>query len=158
MINFEYSRAADIADAVRQLAADPSAKLIAGGTNLIDLMKVDVERPAHIIDISRLPLTRVEETQEGGTSAETRPGAGDPKISVDRARNLRRNSACQDLKICSDIINLAVAVQAVRCELVSAREFPVRREETGNFSKNRRFRAINVAKTRRVQCVTDEIP
>ena len=66
MINFEYSRAADIADAVRQLAADPSAKLIAGGTNLIDLMKVDVERPAHIIDISRLPLTKVEETQEGG--------------------------------------------------------------------------------------------
>ena len=66
MINFEYSRAADIADAVRQLAADPSAKLIAGGTNLIDLMKIDVERPARIIDISRLPLTKVEETKEGG--------------------------------------------------------------------------------------------
>ena len=66
MINFEYSRAADIADAVRQLAADPSAKLIAGGTNLIDLMRGDVERPAHIIDISRLPLTKVEDTKEGG--------------------------------------------------------------------------------------------
>ena len=66
MINFEYSRAADIADAVRQLAADPSAKLIAGGTNLIDLMRSDVERPARIIDISRLPLTKVEDTKEGG--------------------------------------------------------------------------------------------
>jgi xanthine dehydrogenase YagS FAD-binding subunit len=66
MINFEYSRAADVADAVRQLAADPAAKLIAGGTNLIDLMKVDVERPARVIDISRVPLTKVEETQEGG--------------------------------------------------------------------------------------------
>ena len=66
MINFEYSRAADIADVVRQLAADPSAKLIAGGTNLIDLMRSDVERPAHIIDISRLPLTKVEDTKEGG--------------------------------------------------------------------------------------------
>jgi len=66
MINFEYSRAADVADAVRQLAADPSAKLIAGGTNLIDLMKIDVERPARIIDISRLPLTKVEESKDGG--------------------------------------------------------------------------------------------
>ncbi len=40
-----------------------------------------------------------------------------------------------------------LAVQAVLCELVSAREFPVHREETGNFSKNRGFRAMDVAKT-----------
>ena len=46
MINFAYSRAADVADAVRQIAADPAAKFIAGGTNLVDLMKYDVERPA----------------------------------------------------------------------------------------------------------------
>ena len=66
MINFHYTRAADVADAVRQIAADPSAKFIAGGTNLIDLMKVDVERPTRLIDISRLPLTTVEETADGG--------------------------------------------------------------------------------------------
>jgi xanthine dehydrogenase YagS FAD-binding subunit len=66
MINFHYSRAADVADAVRQIAADPSAKFIAGGTNLIDLMKGDVERPTRVIDISRLPLTKVEETEAGG--------------------------------------------------------------------------------------------
>ena len=52
MINFQYARANDVADAVRQIAADPSAKFIAGGTNLIDLMKYDVERPARLIDIS----------------------------------------------------------------------------------------------------------
>ena len=45
MNNFQYSRATDVADAIRLLAADPAAKLIAGGTNLIDLMKEDVERP-----------------------------------------------------------------------------------------------------------------
>src|SRR3954447_16668315 len=66
MINFEYSRADDIADAVRQIAADPRAKFIAGGTNLLDLMKYEVERPARLIDISRLPLTAVEETASGG--------------------------------------------------------------------------------------------
>jgi xanthine dehydrogenase YagS FAD-binding subunit len=66
MINFEYSRANDVADAVRQIAADPTAKFIAGGTNLIDLMKGDVERPTRLIDVSRLPLTSIEETGDGG--------------------------------------------------------------------------------------------
>jgi len=66
MINFEYARASDVADAVRQIAADPKAKFIAGGTNLIDLMKEDVERPTRLVDISRLPLNSVEETPEGG--------------------------------------------------------------------------------------------
>ena len=56
----------DVADAVRQIAADPAAKFIAGGTNLIDLMKYDVERPTRLIDISRLPLKIVEETPDGG--------------------------------------------------------------------------------------------
>jgi xanthine dehydrogenase YagS FAD-binding subunit len=66
MINFEFSRATDIADAVRQIAADPDARFIAGGTNLIDLMKYDVERPMRLIDITRLPLKSVEETPSGG--------------------------------------------------------------------------------------------
>jgi xanthine dehydrogenase YagS FAD-binding subunit len=66
MINFEYARASDIADAVRRIAADPKAKFIAGGTNLVDLMKVDVEQPTRLIDISRLPLRAVEETAQGG--------------------------------------------------------------------------------------------
>jgi xanthine dehydrogenase YagS FAD-binding subunit len=66
MINFQYARANDIADAVRLIAADQTAKFIAGGTNLIDLMKEDVERPSRLIDISRLPLRKVEETSDGG--------------------------------------------------------------------------------------------
>ncbi len=66
MINFQYARAADVADALRQISADPAAKFIAGGTNLIDLMKDEVERPSRLIDISRLPLKEVEETASGG--------------------------------------------------------------------------------------------
>jgi xanthine dehydrogenase YagS FAD-binding subunit len=66
MINFEYARATDVADAIRQMAADPEAKLISGGTNLIDLMKYDVERPLRLIDITHLPLKTVEETANGG--------------------------------------------------------------------------------------------
>src|SRR3954452_20053236 len=66
MINFQYSRATDVGDAVRRIAAEPSAKFIAGGTNLIDLMKEDVERPTRLIDITRLPLKSVEESLGGG--------------------------------------------------------------------------------------------
>jgi len=63
---FNYTRASDVADAIRQIAADPAAKFIAGGTNLIDLMKYDVEHPARLVDISHLPLRSVEETPGGG--------------------------------------------------------------------------------------------
>ena len=66
MINFHYSRATSVADAIALLAAHPGAKFIAGGTNLIDLMKVNVEEPSRLIDISRLPLCKVEETADGG--------------------------------------------------------------------------------------------
>ena len=66
MINFEYTRATSVAEAVRLMGADPKAKFIAGGTNLIDLMKEDVERPTRLIDISRLPLNTIEATDSGG--------------------------------------------------------------------------------------------
>ena len=66
MINFQYARANDVRDAVRQIAGDPNAKFVAGGTNLIDLMKMDVERPTKVIDITRLPLKQVENTPVGG--------------------------------------------------------------------------------------------
>ena len=67
MINFEYTRASDIADAVRRSPARiRQAKFIAGGTNLIDLMKEDVERPTRLIDITHLPLGRSKRRAAGG--------------------------------------------------------------------------------------------
>ncbi len=66
MIGFEYARAASVDDALSQMAVSPGAKFIAGGTNLVDLMKMDVERPAKLIDVSKLPLDQVEETAGGG--------------------------------------------------------------------------------------------
>jgi xanthine dehydrogenase YagS FAD-binding subunit len=66
MIGFHYERAGNVADAVRQMGASPGAKFIAGGTNLVDLMKMDVEQPSKLIDISKLPLDKVEPTPAGG--------------------------------------------------------------------------------------------
>jgi len=66
MIQFQYIRAGTVAEAIRQKAANPEGTFIAGGTNLVDLMRSDVAQPAQLIDISRLPLDKVEETAGGG--------------------------------------------------------------------------------------------
>ena len=62
---FSYERPDDLAGAV-QAGSQQGAHFIAGGTNLLDLMKVDVERPRHLVDVSRLPLREIKETPGGG--------------------------------------------------------------------------------------------
>ena len=62
---FSYTRAETLDDAVAALAADPGARVLAGGTNLVDLMKYDVEHPGAIVDINRLPLKEIEELPDG---------------------------------------------------------------------------------------------
>ena len=66
MKTFTYERADSISDALRAAGANPGAKFIAGGTNLLDLMKLEVEAPAHLIDINRLGLDQIEPTADGG--------------------------------------------------------------------------------------------
>ena len=61
---FDYVRETSIAGAMRA-GARPSAKFIAGGTNLVDLMKADVEMPAHVVDINALPLAGIDEVAGG---------------------------------------------------------------------------------------------
>src|SRR6202012_991116 len=63
---FGYQRAHDVPGAVALLAADPDARFLGGGTNLVDLMKTGVERPARLVDVRELPLDRVEPTADGG--------------------------------------------------------------------------------------------
>ncbi|WP_308288353.1 FAD binding domain-containing protein, partial [Streptomyces echinatus] len=65
MREFGYRRATDVAGAVALLGADPDARFLGGGTNLVDLMKAGVERPARLVDIRGLPLDRIESTPEG---------------------------------------------------------------------------------------------
>ncbi|WP_407529218.1 FAD binding domain-containing protein [Methylobacterium oryzisoli] len=65
MNRFAYTRAQSVAEAVQALAGDPAARIIAGGTNLVDLMKYNVERPHRLIDITRLPLDAIEEHAGG---------------------------------------------------------------------------------------------
>ncbi|MFC3127268.1 FAD binding domain-containing protein [Pseudoroseomonas globiformis] len=63
---FTYERAASPAQAAAAAAANPEARFIAGGTNLLDLMKLQIETPPHLIDVNGLALDSIEPTPEGG--------------------------------------------------------------------------------------------
>jgi len=63
---FTYERAASVTDAASKAAVTPGAKFIAGGTNLLDLMKLEIETPTHLIDVNSLGLDRIEPTDAGG--------------------------------------------------------------------------------------------
>ncbi len=63
---FTYERATDPASAARILAERPDARVIAGGTNLLDLMKLEIETPGHLIDVQDIGLDSIEPTEDGG--------------------------------------------------------------------------------------------
>jgi xanthine dehydrogenase YagS FAD-binding subunit len=66
MRSFTYERANSPAEAVAAAARVANARFIAGGTNLLDLMKLEIETPGHLIDVNGLALDRIEATPEGG--------------------------------------------------------------------------------------------
>jgi len=87
MKTFTYERARSPADAAAAAARTRGARFVAGGTNLLDLMKLEIETPSHLIDVNGLGLDRIEATPEGGL----RIGAGvrntdlaaDPRVRRD---------------------------------------------------------------------------
>ena len=63
---FSYERARTPAEAAASVARHPTAKFIAGGTNLLDLMKLQIEAPSHLVDVNGLGLDKIEPTSDGG--------------------------------------------------------------------------------------------
>lgn len=83
MKSFKYSAASSPASAVRTVAANDTAKFLAGGSNLIDLMKEYVERPSELVDISRLKLAEIKPIRDGvsiGATARNSDTANHPLI------------------------------------------------------------------------------
>jgi xanthine dehydrogenase YagS FAD-binding subunit len=80
---FKFSRAANPTDAVRKVSGSPSAAFIAGGTNILDLMKEDIARLAELIDISRLNMSQIRATPAGisiGALASNTDTANHPQV------------------------------------------------------------------------------
>lgn len=63
---FTYERVTTSVQAAAAVARQPGAKFIAGGTNLLDLMKLEIEAPSHLVDVNALALGKIEPTDEGG--------------------------------------------------------------------------------------------
>lgn len=83
---FQYVRAGSTREAAEAVAADPHAKFIAGGTNLLDLMKLEVERPTTLVDVNRLGLDTVERVDGGlhiGALVRNTDLAADPRVMKD---------------------------------------------------------------------------
>ncbi|MFZ0729579.1 MAG: xanthine dehydrogenase family protein subunit M [Methylovirgula sp.] len=84
MKSFTYERADSPAGAAQAVAGRPGAKFIGGGTNLLDLMKLEVETPTHLVDVNHLGLDKIENTPEGGlrigTHVRNSDLAADPRV------------------------------------------------------------------------------
>ena len=72
---FEYSRADNAASAIQTVTANTAANYLAGGTNIIDLMKEDVARPTALVDITRLNLTQIRTISDGANKGNLSLGA-----------------------------------------------------------------------------------
>jgi xanthine dehydrogenase YagS FAD-binding subunit len=75
---FEYVRAASTAAALDEVAHRPNSKFLGGGTNLVDLMRENIEQPDALVDITRLPFSEIREREDGGLSL----GAGARNTAV----------------------------------------------------------------------------
>ncbi|KAB1069948.1 FAD binding domain-containing protein [Methylobacterium planeticum] len=87
MRSFTYERPSTPAEAAASVARNPEAKFIAGGTNLLDLMKLQIETPSHLVDVNGLSLDRIEPTPEGGLRigalVRNTDLAADPRVRTD---------------------------------------------------------------------------
>jgi xanthine dehydrogenase YagS FAD-binding subunit len=86
MNNFTYTQASSIHDAINEIAGHPESRFIAGGTNLVDLMKENVMRPVHLIDINGLHLDNIQHLDDGrlflGALATNADTAWDPTVEA----------------------------------------------------------------------------
>ncbi len=133
---FEYIRAGSVAEAIQIHVADPTSKFLAGGSNLVDLMKYGVESPARLVDITHLPLAKIEATKDGGLMI------GAMVRNSDCAANDRVK---RDYKILSDAIlagaspqlrNMATTggnlLQRTRCYYFYDTAFPCNKRQPGS--------------------------
>ncbi|MBN3872725.1 xanthine dehydrogenase family protein subunit M [Nostoc sp. JL33] len=136
MNNFTYTRATSVKDAVERATNDQNAILIAGGTNLVDRLKVFLDEPSQLIDISRLEMKRIERTNEGGLSI----GALVTNTAVADHPDVRRDYPILSRAILSgasqQIRNMATVggnlLQRTRCPYYYDTAFPCNKRQPGS--------------------------
>ncbi|RLU07870.1 molybdopterin dehydrogenase, partial [Pseudomonas prosekii] len=133
---FTYSRAKSPAEAAGLAAQIDGSRFIAGGTNLLDLMKLDIETPTHLIDVNGLALDRIEATSDGGLRVgalvRNTDLAADPRIRKDYAvlsRALLAGASGQLRNVATTAGNL---LQRTRCPYFYDTNQPCNKRQPGS--------------------------
>jgi len=132
---FTYERPDSVATAAA-MAARPGARLIAGGTNLLDLMKLQVETPMHLIDINRLGLDRIEPMADGGlrigATVRNADLASDPRVRKDYAVLSRALLAGASGQLRNKATTAGNLLQRTRCYYFYDTARPCNKREPGS--------------------------
>ena len=134
MDSFRYTEATDAAAAVRAVAANQSAKFLAGGTNLVDLMREYVERPSELVNISRLDLTQIRTTSNGisiGALARNADTANHPLIRKDYPLLSMAILAGASAQLRNMATNGGNLMQRTRCQYFYDIAMPCNKREPG---------------------------
>jgi xanthine dehydrogenase YagS FAD-binding subunit len=131
---FQYVRASDADAAARTVAANPQAKFLAGGTNLLDLMKEDVERPNELVDLSRLDLTEITAAGGGvsiGALAKNTDTANHPLIRHNYPLLTQAIVAGASAQLRNMATNGGNLLQRTRCQYFYDTAMPCNKREPG---------------------------
>jgi xanthine dehydrogenase YagS FAD-binding subunit len=131
---FKYVRATDAGAAAVAVASNPNAKFLAGGTNLLDLMKEDVERPNELVDVSRLKLSEIKETRGGvriGALAKNSETANHPLIRKNYPLLTQSIVAGASGQLRNMATNGGNLMQRTRCQYFYDTSMPCNKREPG---------------------------
>ncbi|HEY0429510.1 MAG TPA: xanthine dehydrogenase family protein subunit M [Pyrinomonadaceae bacterium] len=131
---FKYSKASDAAGAARQVSSNAQAKFLAGGTNLLDLMKEDVERPNELVDVTRLNLAQIKASSGGvsiGALAKNTDTANHPLIRQNYPLLTQAILAGASQQIRNMATNGGNLLQRTRCSYFYDVAMPCNKREPG---------------------------
>jgi xanthine dehydrogenase YagS FAD-binding subunit len=132
---FSYERASSPAEAI-EAAQRPGARFIAGGTNLLDLMKLGIETPRHLVDINRLGLDRIEDTAEGGlrlgAMVRNTDLAADPRVRRDYPVLARAIVAGASGQLRNKATTAGNLMQRTRCPYFYNTDMPCNKRQPGS--------------------------
>jgi xanthine dehydrogenase YagS FAD-binding subunit len=133
---FTYERAASPSEAAAAAVRIPGAKFIAGGTNLLDLMKLQIEAPAHLIDVNGLALDKIEATPEGGLRigalVRNTDLAADPRVRRDYAVLARALLAGASGQLRNKATTAGNLLQRTRCPYFYDTNMPCNKRQPGS--------------------------
>jgi len=131
---FKYVRASDPAAAARAVTANPQAKFLAGGTNILDLMKEDIERPNELVDLARLKLAEIKTAGAGvsiGALAKNTDTANHPLIRRNYPLLTQAIVAGASAQLRNMATNGGNLMQRTRCQYFYDTAMPCNKREPG---------------------------